>query len=120
MATLRQVKKALKAAGFNVLAGTGAEWIDDAVWLGDTTLIGISDDGQIIVLTRADDDADEEQGVWEEVDDNLIRTARRLVLRDVLARALGASLLTAEDVAWAVQRAEVVREPGYVAPSGQR
>lgn len=117
VATLRQVKRALTKAGLTVLAASEADWIDEAVWLGDTTLVGVSE-GRVFVLTRGDDE-DEEQGAWDEVDDDLIRTVRRLVLRDALARTLGAHVLTAEDVAWALRQAELLREPGYVAPSGR-
>lgn len=117
MATLRQVRRALKAAGLTVSEASEADWIDEAVWLGDTTLVGVSK-GRIFVLTRGDDEY-EEQGAWDEPNDDLIQTVRRLVLRDALARTLGAHVLTAEDVAWALRQAELLREPGYLTPSGR-
>ena len=120
MATLRQVRRALKTAGLTVSEASEADWIDEAVWLGDTTLVGVTQ-GQIVLLTRTEENegvVDEEQGVWDQPDDGFVRKVRHLVLRDVLARALGAGLLTAGDVVWAAQRALVVRQAGYVSPSG--
>ena len=40
VATLRQVRRALKAAGLTAFEASEADWIDEAVWLGDTTLVG--------------------------------------------------------------------------------
>ena len=117
------VKKFLKKAAIVFVDASEADWIDDAVWVGDTTLIGVSA-GLVSVLTRVEDGDgtvdDEQSGTWDELSADLLRLVRRLQLRDLVARALGSGLLEAEDLAWAEGRAGVVGERGYIAPSGAR
>jgi len=117
------VKRFLKKAAIVFVDASEADWTDDAVWVGDTTLIGVSR-GLVTVLTRVEDGDgtvdDEQSGAWDELSDDLLRLVRRLQLRDLVARALGSGLLEAEDLAWAEGRAGVVRKRGYIAPSGAR
>jgi hypothetical protein len=110
------VKKFRKKAAIVFVDPSEADWIDDAVWVGDTTLIGVSD-GLVSVLTRVDDGDgtvdDEQSGAWDELGDDLLRLVRRLQLRDLVAQALGSGLLEAEDLAWAEGRAGIVGDRAW-------
>ena len=82
MIALDTVVSALHAAG---IATTPApsDWIDDAVWAGPTTLVGVHDD-LITVLTRPGDVPDVWRGTYDAPDAAFIaavRESRRIVGR---------------------------------------
>lgn len=122
---IKRVAQALKASGIKFVSASPSDWIDDdAVWVGDTTLVGVSGEEALIhVITRTDQWEDEHHGTWELVDDQIaevVRLVRRLQLRDAVAQALATGLLTPPDCDWAKDRRRFVASPDYVPPSGPR
>ena len=122
--TLGKVKAALRKAGIAFVDASSADWIDDAVWVGGMTLVGVSDD-TITVLTRSpdDDDADVDVETWDSPDESFILTLRGRLLRDEIAVALANDIIAESDLAWVRETAAKLRrnmrESGFALPSGR-